>query len=463
MAKINSAYLMLGWLLGRFVMGKRALIGAEDLAPEVPNTPELAVAYIYGTPGMNAGNATLGLRSEDIVVLYDGVVCPALPSRNKREYPYAMLSLSVEDQTPSLYFMTESAFITTSGTHFNTASPCTYQRYDYDVSADDWVLYGTYTSDDVGCYGMLSTTKLVWSDHDIPNPDGTIYLDGHEPMPVTTGIIGHAYGYDSKSKTPVVLPPLPEYDKDAYPYAVMEYLNNDEHRGDGALAHFRATNSSWTYYGRGGFYPMNISDASRLECFISIWDFNEGWREPSYGEYRGHIGDDGVTSRSWANHNIKQYSGSWVVASWAKSPDPVPVYDTKIDYIWYSYNGEILPVLPKRDTTSYPCDCICVINGKPKLFCTEHPLYLDTQISTDETGELRLHFVDKVDGDVTSYATYIIESGSWIYDREHATENAYMAMPSNSKILWTNTAIVTEDGSEYMAATEPVGGYHKST
>ena len=309
----------------------------------------------------------------------------------------------------------------------------------YELQDNKWVA----TTATNGTGTVIWANFDVYYDNSIEGLTNTIYLAKSDPITIIKDMIGYAYYRDSSSTVPKILPPLPEYDSDTYPYAIMEYLDNDEQKGDGALAHCRATNTPWTYYGTGGFYPRSPAlagiDGELMECFISINSLEEGWNEPIYGEYRGHIGSDGVTNMSWTNHTINQYSGSWIVNSWKKSPDPIPVYevcsnDNNSDTIVY-YNGAVLNKLPT--VVGYENVVIGEANGSYFALFSPVPITVGAQ-----------NHVGSFFGDVICYK---------YSDEEWVSGSVYAAT-----VFWTNHEVNYDDsledigGTLYMSASNPI-------
>lgn len=409
-----------------------------------------SIMYFYGVQSDNGG---IGLRSGAAVTKYDGAVLPNIDEvwTDKETHPYAFIVFAGGLAQSYQLWLTPEITYGESGSGdwcFGYVDGAMYYS-EYD---GEWK--NPINSATGGLYGTIDS--VIWSNADILNKDGSVGHAKSEPISITKDIIGYAYYRDSDSTVPRILPLLPEYDTMAYPYAIMEYLDNDEWKGDGALAHFRATNTSWTYYGTGGFYPSSSGADTRLECFISIDNFEDGWNEPIYGEYKGHIGSDGVTSMSWTNHTINQYSGSWVVNSWKKSPDPIPVYDIYVadnnsDTIVY-YNGVVLPELPEWDKSKYPYAGIMTTNGNYMLIVTD-------AMAVQNTGILSSCTWDTEDGKCAfvSWVFHADKSSVW----EFSTSSEHGSPIGGScEWKWANHDVYNQSGNLYLSATDhiPVSG-----
>ena len=102
----------------------------------------------------------------------------------------------------------------------------------------------------------------------------------------------------------------------------------------------------------------------------------------------------------------------------------------------YLYSGVELPALPESD---YP---VAIITTEQVI--TGHHLYLTTgYYDADEKG-FRLR-----DG-----CEYLNSSGSPYWSAVSGSTEGLVQ--SNSLILWTNTDIIGEDGTVYIAASDPI-------
>lgn len=170
--------------------------------------------------------------------LYNGIELPALPNWDKAAYPYAVVNKGVKGlynlYCSSVSFTAyEDDYGNINVSHENSTMlhyQCMTAEYAYGAS-DGWVEKSTL-SNDVG--------GVFWTNADIFFADGTLYLSASDPVPVTipkwahmnSFLKGLALGLAGKplalAKQPVAylyngvrLPKLPEWDRVAYPYAVI--------------------------------------------------------------------------------------------------------------------------------------------------------------------------------------------------------------------------------------------------
>ena len=139
----------------------------------------------------------------------------------------------------------------------------------------------------------------------------------------------------------------------------------------------------------------------------------------------------------------------------------------------YLYNGVRLPKLPEWDRESYPYAYLSSHNstssggnGDYLLFCTSEPVRI-TKTTNANTGEQ--FDVATCDGDGILY--WYGDSGEWVKDSytasEHTANATYWAlfwggiwaMIRSADLavtcFWSNTDVLNEDESVYIAASEP--------
>lgn len=119
----------------------------------------------------------------------------------------------------------------------------------------------------------------------------------------------------------------------------------------------------------------------------------------------------------------------------------------------YLYNGIRLPALPEWDRGVYPYAVIFMgDSGKAELYASSVPQYVTTidggvSQSFKESGKM-LCFVDGYDGSLWGNSLRVtVYSG--IYQN---TSNGISG-------LWANYDVYAEDGTLYLAASEPVPVY----
>ena len=123
----------------------------------------------------------------------------------------------------------------------------------------------------------------------------------------------------------------------------------------------------------------------------------------------------------------------------------------------YSYNGVVLPELPEWDRETYPYAYILhfLATDTYYLFCFE-PLTINGVDSKPmviyDTADGRWEF----DADASYYRYIATSENVWEYDRIGAT----LAAPEETyPVIWANTDIFYEDGTVYLAASEPIPVY----
>lgn len=129
--------------------------------------------------------------------LYNGIELPKLPEWDKSEWPYSLI-FGQEHKGEIYYTLVlmkkrpEYGAIYTGESTIHTvlAKGETFYTYDYLANikfSDAWYLIGeqTYTNEEYDYY-YLSFIDVIWTDTDILQSDGTVYLAASEPVPVIT-------------------------------------------------------------------------------------------------------------------------------------------------------------------------------------------------------------------------------------------------------------------------------------
>lgn len=137
----------------------------------------------------------------------------------------------------------------------------------------------------------------------------------------------------------VNLPPLPEYDTEAYPYAIVYYAA----RNAGFSPYFAYSNMAFVV-GESGV----LTGASGAEVYIRLYD--EGACEDAATfAWGAAVLSDGlsvdVDKLVWTNTTINDSAGAEVL-HWSRAETAT--------YKRYRYNGNLSPVLPEWDKEKYP-------------------------------------------------------------------------------------------------------------
>ena len=131
------------------------------------------------TLGWLVGKQIAGMRmvkGEPVAYLYNGVRLPALPEWDMEVYPYAV----IHDYNDFLV-LTSKPFLTPNESVFGdyvSIEKCSLKRYKLTDGA--WVYYDE--AEESGA--SVGYDNLIWSNHDIPGLDVTVYLEATDPIPV---------------------------------------------------------------------------------------------------------------------------------------------------------------------------------------------------------------------------------------------------------------------------------------
>ena len=130
------------------------------------------------------------LKGTPIAYLYNGVQLPGLPEWDKSKYPYALVISDGSDDGSVLYLLSEKAGYrertTDNGAYYEFIATAETDLFVYNSengSAWEYLVdYSTGKNDEI--IGGYKHFYAEWSNHDILNTDGTIYLSASEPVPV---------------------------------------------------------------------------------------------------------------------------------------------------------------------------------------------------------------------------------------------------------------------------------------
>lgn len=264
--------------------------------------------------------------------LYNGVKLPALPEWDKTVYPYAFIYIVTLDGTTGVYTLvvSSSSVMGYDGNGIICPSATVGQRYT--VSEDRWA--AAAASDDfyIKRDNLIYT---VWANFDVLNSDGSVYVAASEPVPVADkfplqgwlnwhviglcsrplplskkNLVGHLYNG-------VALSVLPEYDKTAYPYAIIIKTTVSGLENPYALY----ICSTPFYIHPDGVVITLSSSANSVYVTIpyaSLWVSGTSTFDPAY-QYAS------VGNRAdllWSNDNIKSITDGSVLFE-TYEPDPI--------------------------------------------------------------------------------------------------------------------------------------------
>lgn len=119
----------------------------------------------------------------------------------------------------------------------------------------------------------------------------------------------------------------------------------------------------------------------------------------------------------------------------------------------YLYNGVKLPALPEWDKSTYPHAVIMLYGGVYVLSITSHPLEFGVAYGSSDSG---LHAVGGGAAEIKfKWAMSIVndDNTEWGAFNEF-DETLYIGSYRDNR--WTNTDIYNEDGTLYLAASDPI-------
>lgn len=111
---------------------------------------------------------------------YGTAVLPRLPEYDREKYPFAVYC--GEKRLFLLQNMAHLVLAHSDGTvYLGPGAGETYLMYLYHPTTVSWSLIGEYTN--TGSSGMKMTADPVWSNYDILDQEGNVYLAASEPVP----------------------------------------------------------------------------------------------------------------------------------------------------------------------------------------------------------------------------------------------------------------------------------------
>lgn len=392
-------------------------------------------------------------REANKTVNCNGIIVPSLPEWDKAAYPYAVM---VYDTGENLRLMVFSVPAVASETEYN------YVRVYPNADGYYCMWYGTNdnleqlskdVAIDTSAYGMsIHDGFTVWSNHDICFEDGTIFISASDP--VTTYENAEVYIGDV-GYVGAVLPPLPVWDKEQYPYAVIcKYLNvfGSVIGYDIVVSNrplFMTKDESPNLWQPSGT-NSSITMSAKLYLDRTVDDTPPGewgkWGSPydSYGP-GARWWDEPI----WADYDVELCDGYLkpMGETALSATKPIPV-----ELVGYSYNGTVLPALPEWDKETYP---YAVITGSYVNYFGEI-LYALALTQTPCTYDEETGYI------ITEKREYFLSSTfRWAKGKWSNVERYKMASDwaNRDDFVWTNHDIVNADGSVHYLASNPVPVY----
>ncbi len=248
-------------------------------------------------------------------------------------------------------------------------------------------------------------------------------------------VVASMYSYNG-----TVLPALPAWDKETYPYAVIQSSDSTNYYlyVTGSYRQYNDFTATDEWYSFLFNVPMLYAKFTLGDEGWSAWkDFNETF-PTSTGVEIGGIKDYFI----WTNTNL--YYGE-VLAYEASNPVPVQL-------VGYSYNGTVLPKLPEWDKTAYPYAYIGYQTmSLGTMTWNRYYLYVSTQPffvkPSGYTGTIE-------DGHAVVYMTQLDMTLWKDWDAYETNSESLCRDPT-----WANYDMFNEDGTLFLSASDPVPVY----
>lgn len=163
------------------------LAASDPVDPNAPTEPELTEEerlkwFLLGK--LLRRNLMAGVK-EATMYSYNGVVLPKLPEWDKTVYPYAVMYTT--QWTDNTVFLCCCSDLSQNGDTITLTTPSVQLMHDPD-NADSmgYWYWGNVQNNwnDVTADKTLTYGYLLWTNKDILNEDGTVYLAASEPIPI---------------------------------------------------------------------------------------------------------------------------------------------------------------------------------------------------------------------------------------------------------------------------------------
>lgn len=252
------------------------------------------IAYLYG-------------HVAESTVTYNGVELPELPEIDVGNCSYFMIFLSNDYGSYCLKSLNEFE-CTYEDNPTLIIKPVSRLREltEAEAEAGTWGYYVSSGGDDEWGFD-----ELVWTNVDVLNEDGTLYLAASEPVRT---YIDPDVTIDGVGYVGAVLPALPEWDKETYPYAVISVNSPIEYELKVLSSNdWQKVEGVELFYNAGGY---QIYATSKLVSSTSygVWTY----KSEGEGVYLS-----ASSVAVWSNHDIMNEDGSLFLSASV----PVPVYE----------------------------------------------------------------------------------------------------------------------------------------
>ncbi len=140
--------------------------------------------FVRGLMVSTVSKGVLPKKGEPVAYLYNGVQLPKLPEWDREKYPYAFMCGSTDFD--GSYYVTINCLnvqvYRDDDDHIHPVQDGQYIRYYATADKDDdWTYFG-YVNDIFT--SSLFIGDVFWTNTDILNEDGTLYLAASDPVPV---------------------------------------------------------------------------------------------------------------------------------------------------------------------------------------------------------------------------------------------------------------------------------------
>lgn len=367
---------------------------------------------------------------------YNGTVLPKLPEWDEEKYPYVALQyLAGEGST--IYVIGYSEKPTTS---IQAITKSVVHGVDTGVSYITTYYYepeGWYSDAEESANGhRIGIDNFIWANYDILNTDGTTYLAASDPVPI-----------------------------EPYPYSVIAY-NYEKGAEDWYQAHL--------YYSATPFTWNGTAVVNSGTTYKRIYDAElDAWTDDAETEIEATPGLDGtVYQRIYTDHDILDSTG----AVWLAAGQVTPVEETGVSDTWkysfklglalglcgkplpivrkligYSYNGTVLPKLPEWDKITYPYAVIGKVSNYPDVYI----LVMGENAPTYSGDTEKVTIAMTNTNEPLQIAKCVSPYSAWggVEDWSYYMCNFW------TDLYWTNTDILSTDGTLYLATSDPVPVY----
>ena len=265
--------------------------------------------------------------------LYNGIELPALPEYDKKAYPYVTIDIVNSTTCLNLY----AVLPTVNGNQYVFAEKCAVIYYT--LHGDTWEYFDSLT------ISNASFDTLIWSNHDILNEDGTIYLAATIPLPDQLFVQNNeSWGYTESGDFNTL--PLPNtIDLSVYKYLYLTgYVGADcqLYATDKPLYYKRGSSAFVAGY-LGAKEPVNYKyyfyngsfDVGGTELWLGDWN------EPTLKEVSSPNSDGYYVVKSvypsaqstinWSNATIYKIDGTVLLEPFEPAPNRSEATTAPID------------------------------------------------------------------------------------------------------------------------------------